>query len=218
MTRSAFIPEYASLPDRLPIFPLEDAVLMPQFDLPLNIFEPRYLNMVEDALRGERMFGMVQPDPRGRGDPAAVYATGCAGRITSYQETSDARILLSLSGVCRFDIRAELPATRGYRLVVPDWSRFFVDYRLEEEASPDLRKGLIEGLRRYFRVTRLEVDWAVLEELPTTRLVNTLSAVLPLAPAEKQAILEAVSLAERLTALRAALECSGPQAPGRSRH
>ena len=114
MTYTPFLAEFDRLPGTLPVFPLPDAVVMPGSDLPLNIFEPRYLNMVADAMGSHRMFGMLQPDASRPDQPEAVYCTGCAGRITTYQETPDGRIELILTGVCRFNIHQELAGTRGY--------------------------------------------------------------------------------------------------------
>src|SRR5271155_4493810 len=115
----------AALPAILPIFPLTGVLLLPRGRLPLNIFEPRYLAMTRDALAGERLIGMVQPtDPGASGSNPSVYPTGCAGRITSFSETEDGRFLITLTGLCRFRIGAELPLEKGYRRVVPQWHEF----------------------------------------------------------------------------------------------
>src|SRR6201993_4588113 len=118
----------AALSAILPIFPLTGVLLLPRGRLPLNIFEPRYLAMTRDALAGERLIGMVQPsDPAASSSNPPVYPTGCAGRITSFSETEDGRFLITLTGTCRFHIRAELPLLEGYRRVVPDWHEFARD-------------------------------------------------------------------------------------------
>ncbi len=220
MPYSPFFPQFSDLPNALPIFPLEGAVVMPNADLPLNIFEPRYLNLVNDVLTSHRMFGMVQPDPSRGGSPTPVYRTGCAGRITSYQETLDGRIVLSLTGVCRFDIQEELPTTRGYRIVIPDWQRFAADM---ESADVDDGIGIqpyLDTLRRYFLRNNLDTDWDALEQLSQEQLVHGLLPLLPLAPAEKQVILEAVGLTEQANALVSALEFSLQEegGPGPARH
>lgn len=219
MARSPFIPAFERLPASLPIFPLEGAAVMPEAELPLNIFEPRYLNMVEDALRTDHLIGMVQPRPRVPGDPPPVYRTGCAGRITAYRETDDGRILLTLTGVCRFDIVEELPGIRGYRVVVPEWSRFRSDYD-ESPRGPVIadRDRFFAALQRYFRDRDLKVEASSLNRLPAAALVNRLATVLPLDPAEKQAVVEALSPAERAEALLAAIELAVTGEQGRSRH
>lgn len=218
MTESAFFPSFDRLPDTLPIFPLENAVVMPGSDLPLNIFEPRYLNMVADVLATHHMFGMVQPDPSRYGSPPPVYRTGCAGRITSYRETADGRILLVLTGICRFDITGELPTARGYRLVVPDWSRFDGDRKPGDQDLGEDRQRLLQALRAYLDANGLEVDWEALVKIPGLRLVHTLTTVLPLEPAEKQSIVDAVEPGARTATLVAALATSVEPSPDTRLH
>ena len=208
MPHSPFMPNYDNLPSTLPIFPLETAVVMPQAELPLNIFEPRYLNMVEDALATHHMFGMVQPDPSKKGSPTPVYRTGCAGRITSYKETVDGRILLALSGVCRFEIRQELATTRGYRKVIPDWSRFALDFEKQNDQPLMDRQRFLGALKRYLRAKDLDADWNSLEQTPDLRLVGSLTCLLPLEPADKQAVLESIEPSRQADALLAILEMS----------
>jgi Lon protease-like protein len=218
MPRSHFFPTFNELPDILPIFPLESAVVMPGADLPLNIFEPRYLNMVADVLATHRMFGMVQPDPSRHGSPVPVYRTGCSGRITSYKETDDGRILIALTGVCRFDIEQELATTRGYRAVVPNWSRFASDFETDEGGVFEDRLRLMGVLRRYFRLQNLDTDWGTLEQMPKLQLIHTLTTLLPLEAASKQAVLEAIEPSGRGNALFAALEMSLQETPGSPLH
>ena len=147
MSSNPFIPPFEALPDTLPIFPLPGAIVLPHTELPLNIFEPRYLNMTNDALGSHRMIGMIQPDPQGETE-GRVYRTGCAGRITQFRETADCRIEMTLTGVCRFDLAEELSTTRGYRLVVPDWSRFAGDYEDHDDEVEGLHEQFIATLRR----------------------------------------------------------------------
>ena len=214
---SPFFPKPENLPQTLPIFPLENAVVMPRAELPLNIFEPRYLNMVNDALATHRMFGMVQPDPKAQGEPVPVYRTGCAGRITSYSETSDGRILLTLTGVCRFDIAQELPGIRGYRQVVPDWRRFLPD--METPADDDAeRSSIISLLRGYLDSKSLTADWKLLQQLSTRQLVHSMTVLLPLEPEEKQTILESVDMTGRVESLRSALQFGLNRPADRNRH
>ena len=205
MSRNPFIAPFEQLPETLPVFPLPAAIVMPGNELPLNVFEPRYLNMVGDALGGHRMIGMIQPDPEA-GDDHALCPTGCAGRITQYRETSDGRIEMVLTGVCRYDLGQELATTRGYRLIVPDWSRFAGDYADVEGLLRGEHDLLVGTLRRYFEAKELEVDWPVLQRLSTVRLMNSLCMALPLSPLDKQVLLETVDPAERLGAFIALLD------------
>jgi Lon protease-like protein len=212
MSYSPFIVPYDQLPETLPLFPLPGAIVMPGSELPLNIFEPRYLNMVSDALSTHRMIGMVQPDPNAV-DATALCHTGCAGRITGYRETSDGRIEMVLSGVCRYDLGEELATTRGYRLIVPNWSRFSNDYKDQEGPLCSARDHLIRTLKRYFEAEELDADWSILERLSTLRLINSLSMALPLSEKDKQALLETVEPADRLNNFMSLLS-SGLRAPG----
>jgi Lon protease-like protein len=202
MNSNPFIVPYDRLPGTLPIFPLSGAIVLPGSELPLNIFEPRYLNMVNDALNTHRMIGMIQPDTDAE-DATDLCHTGCAGRITQYRETGDGRIELLLSGVCRFDCGEELPTTRGYRLIVPDWTRFSIDYTDHEGKLHGVHERFVKTLKHYFMANGLEADWPMLEHLPTVRLMNSLIMALPLSEQDKQALLETVEPAERLYALGA---------------
>jgi Lon protease-like protein len=205
MSSNPFIVPFEQLPETLPVFPLPGAIVMPGNELPLNIFEPRYLNMVTDALGSHRMIGMIQPDQENT-DYTGLCHTGCAGRISQYRETNDGRIEMVLTGVCRYDISEELPTTRGYRLVIPDWSRFPDDY---VDHDGDLRSEhdfLVYTVKRYFEAKQLEVDWSRLERLPTITLMNSLSMALPLSEQARQVLLETVKPQERLTTFTALLD------------
>lgn len=204
MSHNPFIMPHDQLPDTLPIFPLAGAIVMPGSDLPLNIFEPRYLNMVNDALSSHHMIGMIQPDPDSR-DENELCDTGCAGRISQYRETTDGRIEIVLSGVCRYDIDQILPTTRGYQLSVPNWKRFTNDYVDQEVKLRSEHDQLIETLKRYFELKGLETDWSGLEQLPTVKLMNSLSMALPFSEQEKQKLLETIEPAERLFTFTALL-------------
>jgi Lon protease-like protein len=201
---------FDDLPGTLPIFPLSGVLLLPRGRLPLNIFEPRYLNMTRDALAGDGFIGMVQPcEPTALGtsptQPAAVYPTGCAGRITGASETEDGRFLLTLTGVVRFSIREEIATTRGYRLVVPEWEAWRRDLAEEPSGAID-RPRLIAGLKAYFRVNGITADWDAIGETPDERLVTSLSMICPFGPGEKQALLEASDLADRARIMIALVE------------
>lgn len=208
MTEIPFTPTFAALPQSLPIFPLTGALLLPGGQLPLNIFEPRYLNMTFDAMGADRMIGMIQPNPAK--DPSgevAVYITGCAGRITSFNETDDGRLLIILTGVCRFDVKEEIPTVRGYRRIVPSWERFPED--LVGETSADIEPdALIERLDKYFQVTGVKADWDSLRKMASASLVNLLAMNLPFEPEDKQALLEAKTASERAEIIIALSEMS----------
>ena len=197
MNKNPFIAPFESLPNTLPIFPLPGAILMPNSELPLNIFEPRYINMINDALGGHRMIGMIQPDPEERGEDT-LYRTGCAGRITQFRESSDGRYELVLSGVCRFDLAEELSTTRGYRLILPDWSRFTCDYADNEAKLQGEQKQLMATLEHYLESRELEADLPMFSRMPVEKLIDALTMALPFTEQEKQMLLETVEPEQRL--------------------
>ena len=205
MNDNPFITPFDHLPETLPIFPLPGAIVMPKADLPLNIFEPRYLNMVNDALGSHRLIGMIQPNDDGDADNE-LCRVGCAGRITQYRETADGRIEMALTGVCRFDLGEELSTTRGYRLVVPDWNRFADDYSDHDEILQEQQQDLIDALTRFFDVKNYDADIPMLKRLPTVRLVDSLTMALPFSTAEKQMLLETVEPSARLANFVALIE------------
>ncbi|MBA4339093.1 LON peptidase substrate-binding domain-containing protein [Hyphomonas sp.] len=197
----------ADLPDTLPVFPLPGALVFPRWDLPLNIFEPRYLNMFDDAMRGHRLIGMVQSMGGTRERPE-IARVGCAGRITSYAETDDGRYLVTLTGICRFAVKQELAVTTPYRQVTPRWDAFAADlYPASEDGLPD-RSELILSLRTYAATHGLQADWSAVEDAPMETLVHALAAGCPFPAPEKQALLEAVSLADRARTLIALMAMS----------
>jgi Lon protease-like protein len=211
-----FEPSFEQLPDTLPIFPLSGVLLLPGGKLPLNVFEPRYLAMVFEALAGHRMIGMVQPlqpggyagdgMPTDDGRPP-VHRIGCAGRIVSFNETEDGRLLLALSGVCRFEIVRELElAQGGYRRVSSVFSPFRADLDHADEAVELDRERLMAGLAAFFRSRNLSTDWDAVKQAADANLVASLSMVLPFGPAEKQALLEAADSTARAKLLVAFLE------------
>jgi uncharacterized protein len=197
---------HEDLPDTLAIFPLSDAVLLPRQILPLNIFEPRYVAMVQDALRTDRHIGMIQPQPKSSNlDPVPVYRIGCAGRITSFEETEDDRFLIRLTGVCRFRIIEEIEAHNGYRRIRPDWLPYRPD--LEDSAEPSIAFERLEDLlRSYSQQNQLQVSWDRFHELPLSALIDFLAMHLPLSVEEKQALIEAQSIDERARTLQSVLE------------
>ncbi len=232
MSRSPFDPDFQNLPAEIPVFPLSGVLLLPGGRLPLNIFEPRYLAMVRDAIAGARLIGMVQPveDPgEGRESPAAhrgsapIYAIGCAGRITAFSETEDGRMLITLSGLARFRVLEELAPKDGYRRCRVDWSDWPGDLEPEDEVTGRIdRDRLLTALRGYFANTGLSGDWDAIQQTPDERLVTSLAMICPFEPSEKQALLEAPDLTERARTMTAIMEMStlsgGESAGGEVRH
>lgn len=202
-----FDPVFEDLPRELPIFPLTGVLLLPHGKLPLNIFEPRYLNMIDASLGGARMIGMIQPKGANEGDQPEVYRTGCAGRLTSFSESEDGRYLITLSGLARFDFTDEMPLRDGYRVVVPDWSPYCDDLAEETGAGID-RDRMLRALKGYFTVNKVDANWDAITETPTDRLVNALAMMCPFQPSEKQALLEAPTLTDRANVMVALLEMS----------
>jgi Lon protease-like protein len=205
-------PDEGGLPEILPIFPLTGVLLLPRGQLPLNIFEPRYVAMTRDAMEGERLIGMVQPsDPPIREMNPTVYPLGCAGRITSFSETEDGRLLIVLTGVSRFRIKEELSLLSGYRRVVADWGDFADDCS-PDEAGFD-RARLTQGLRNFFSQRQLQADWSAIDQAPGEHLVTSIAMMCPFAPNEKQALLEAKTLGERAQLLTALIEMTASAPP-----
>jgi Lon protease-like protein len=196
------------LPLVIPVFPLDGALLLPGGQLPLNIFEPRYLNMFDDAMSGERIIGMVQTRPGGDVERPNLAPVGCAGRITSFAETSDGRYLVTLTGVCRFRLGDELPSRSPYRQVRADFAAFEEDLRelAEGATAGGEADALLGALRRYLDHRGLAIDWSSAEAAPSDALINSLAMALPFEPVEKQALLEAPTLVERRETLVALLE------------
>lgn len=197
----------ADLPQLIPVFPLDGALLLPGGELPLQIFEPRYLNMVDDAMAGDRVIGMIQTQGGTRARPK-LSDVGCLGRITSYAETSDGRYLITLTGLCRFEAGEELDLRLPYRQVRARYDRFGDDLGEDEEAevTDAARSRFATALKRYLNRRELDIDWETAQEAPLEALVNSLCMGLPFEPAEKQAFLEAPDLAGRFEVLTTLLE------------
>ena len=194
----------SDLTEIVPIFPLSGVILLPRAQLPLNIFEPRYLNMVDDAMAGDRIIGMIQPVGPSLEAPG-LSAVGCAGRITSFNETSDGRYLITLTGVCRFRVTSELQVRTPYRQVRADFASFEPDLRAPDPAADFDRDSFLDALRPYLEHRGLNVDWDTAEAAPQEALINSLAMALPFEPPEKQALLEAETLDARAEALTALL-------------
>jgi Lon protease-like protein len=226
MAGGIFDPEFDQLPMRIPIFPLPSALLLPGGQLPLNIFEPRYLAMVTHALATPtRLIGMVQPldhyaggdsanddranddganDDGVNNDGAGLFETGCAGRLSFFQESEDGRFVIALTGVCRFHrLRQELDPN-GFLVADVDWQPFANDLRIDVSALD--RDPLIKVMKRYFDMKGFETDWTQIENSDNHQLLATLSMICPFEVAEKQALLEADSMAKRADLLIAMME------------
>jgi Lon protease-like protein len=200
-----FAPKIHELPKEMPIFPLGGALLLPRGRLPLNIFEPRYLSMVQDALAmPTRMIGMIQPLGEQEGD-AGLYRVGCGGHISSFSETEDGRLLITLTGICRFTIQAELRERHGYRAVTPDWHEFTGDFEEELEADID-RPRLLTALKDYFKHHNIDANWEAIDHTPDDRLVTSLAMICPFEASEKQALLEANGLHMRTELMTTMIE------------
>ncbi|MFZ1772380.1 MAG: LON peptidase substrate-binding domain-containing protein [Rhizobiaceae bacterium] len=197
------------LPQRVPVFPLAGALLLPAGRMPLNIFEPRYLQMIDDCLSGKRLIGMVQPRLDGAlredGEPE-LCEVGCLGRLVSLGESGDGRYLVSLHGVCRFRITGEIAAGTPYRQcsVTP-----FLSDLVEGAGAAEVdRPALLKAFRDYLKANEMEADWESVSRADNAALVNALSMMSPYGPAEKQALLEAADLKTRAETLVAITEMS----------
>jgi len=198
----------ADLPQVIPVFPLDGALLLPGGELPLQIFEPRYLNMIDDVMGGDRMIGMIQTRPGGDRSRPALAKVGCAGRITSFAETSDGRYLITLTGLCRFEPGEELTMNLPYRQVRANYHPFEGDLAEDEAATAptEERERFARALKRYLNRRELDIDWDTASAAPLEALVNSLAMGLPFDPLEKQALLQAPDLAGRFDVLTVLLE------------
>lgn len=197
------------LPASLPVFPLTGILLLPRGALPLNIFEPRYLALVDAALSGNRLIGIIQPtEHEDKILKPALSATGCAGRIISYRETDDNRYLITVAGICRFHVASELRVDTPFRQVQADFAPYAGDLAGTDE-SDFPRERLLEALKEYLSRREMKADWRSVMTAPAESLVNALAMMCPFEPAEKQALLEAPGWMERVSTLVALLEMAG---------
>jgi Lon protease-like protein len=213
----------ADVPTRIPVFPLSGAILLPRASLPLHIFEPRYLQMVEDVMSTSRVLGMVQPAGAEEGEESPLSRTaplrrvGCAGRITSYQELDDGRLMISLSGIARFELAEEVELAKPYRICTVSYERFLGDF-IPDAGAPEVdREHLIEVLKTYLQMRNLKADWSAIGKASTEALVNSLALASPYGCEEKQALLESADLkarAEMLVALAEMEMAAGSRGPG----
>ena len=197
------------LPEIIPVFPLAGALLLPRGQMPLNIFEPRYLAMVDDALRdGHRLIGMIQPDIRHETSATVpkLYKIGCVGRITQLAESGDGRYLIELTGVARFEVVEELKVLTAYRQCRVSYSSFAGDFVARKGEDDVDRQAVLRALRAFLKANKLDADWSGIENAPNEALVNALAMMSPYGAAEKQALLEAPDLKTRAEILVAVTE------------
>lgn len=195
-----------NLPDIIPIFPLPGALLLPRARLPLHLFEPRYLAMLDDAMKTEhRLIGMVQPY-EGANGTSRLHSIGCAGRVTAMSETEDGRYMITLAGMSRFRVRDEVEGFTPYRRCRVDWAGFEADLGPEEKDAGLDREVLLSLLQRFFEDRGLSTDWDSMKEADPELLINSLSMLCPFEPEERQALLEAPSLSTRRETLVTLIE------------
>jgi Lon protease-like protein len=186
---------------------LGGVLLLPHGRLPLNIFEQRYLAMTDDALRSERLIGIIQPtsEVEGQQKVPSLYKTGCAGRITAFSETDDGRYLVTLLGICRFDVEHEVDSTRGYRRVVPNWEPFRSDVVKRDKFDID-KERLLVALRGYFEKKAIDADWEAINRMNNVQLITTLAMICPFNATEQQALLVAEKIEDRASTMISLLE------------
>ncbi len=197
------------LPREIPLFPLPGALLLPGGQLPLNIFEPRYLRMIDDVLGGARMIGMIQPAEETGGDHPDLFSVGCAGRISSFVETGDGRYLITLNGQRRFRVIREISTDTPYRLAEADWKAFEIDAHNDPSGKNVDRDEFLQVMQNYLDTEGLQTDWEEASAASIDALVVSLAMGCPFAPNEKQALLEAQTVEERAESLMALMEMSG---------
>lgn len=206
-------PSIDGLARTIPVFPLNGVLLLPRANLPLNIFEPRYVQMIDDAISGSRLIGVAQParqlssgheSPQGKSVP--LRQTGCVGRITAYQELEDGRLIVQLAGICRFSLVTENETPRLYRTITVDYGAFGHDLVAGEGADEVDREALLAALKRFTEARDLKADWTSIQRSENEQLVNALSVMCPYGPEEKQALLEAKDLKTRANLLIALAE------------
>lgn len=199
------------LPEAIPVFPLTGTLVLPRCKLPLNVFEPRYLMMVDDALKSDRIIGMVQPQPGFTMDGSGpLYSIGCAGRITSFEEMDDGRYLITLTGLCRFTVTGERAFVSGYRICEVDWLPFATDLITLSDTSVKA-DTIVETLKPFLEAHGIMFDWSMLQALPGPELLDVLTVNLPFPSEDKQALLEARDHKTRLDVMQkiAALYAAG---------
>jgi uncharacterized protein len=203
----------ADLPAKLALFPLRGAILLPRATLPLNVFEPRYLSLIDDAMSGSRVIGIVQPAGRDDGDEESLESrsvglrkVGCTGRITSYQEMDDGRLVITLTGIARFEIVDEVVTSKPYRCITASYDKFASDFSVGLGEDQVDRANLLRVLKSYLETNRLKADWNAVQRASSEFLINVLAVMCPYGAEEKQALLEAADLKTRADVLIALAE------------
>jgi uncharacterized protein len=206
----------ADMPSRIPVFPLRGAILLPRATLPLNLFEPRYVAMIDDCIGSSRVLGIIQParvggpnadqDESPSGKQVGLRRVGCAGRVTAFQEVPDGRVVITLTGVSRFTVIGETPSAKPYRICEVSYEPFMTDFAADADQSTINREQLMAVLKRYLEANNYKADWRSIEQAPAEHLVNSLSIMSPYGPEEKQALLEATDLKTRADVLIALAE------------
>ncbi len=185
-------------PKQIPVFPLSGVIYFPKTNLPLNIFEERYLELVNDCFRSNKLMGMVQS----KKENSSVYKVGCLGKISDYQETSDGRVLINLTGITRFEITKEITNQKKYREFEVDYKKFYKDV-LDSEKIVLVHDNFnfMEKIKKFFEKNGLMINWKEFEKLDETQKINTLSMIAPISNEEKQKLLETISLSEKTSTL-----------------
>jgi uncharacterized protein len=211
---------FEQMPVTLPIFPLEGAVLLPGGDLPLNIFEPRYVAMIKAALAGDRLVGMIQPCPcpeKMNAGARPFYLVGCAGRISSFEETKDGRFLINLHGIARFELLSHRLCEEGYRAAEVDFKQYTIDFKDPEELPECLtRPSLIDKLKNYLSREGLSIDWDLAQHIPDHRFYTLLTMICPFTAGEKQALLEAPTFEDRCQMMKCLMDIACAEEEGRN--
>ena len=197
-----------ALPESLPLFPLSGALLLPHGHLPLNIFEPRYLSMTEDALSSGRLIGMIQPEKsytNPTSDDEVLYPVGCCGQIVSFEETESGNLFIALRGLCRFKLSKELDNKKGYRRSMVDYAPYVDDLR-EDTGKINDRPRLLNAVKQFFTLKNIDVDWEAIKTAADETLVTSLAMICPFEAREKQALLEVKNMTERCNLLTSLVE------------
>jgi len=208
-------PAFADLPENIPVFPLPGMLLLPGGQLPLHLFEERYRDLIRDALKADRMIGIMQPrDPNNSEWAPTLYGVGCLGRIVSFRESEDGRFYVTLTGVCRFDVTKEVTTDTQYRRVVVDYARFAGDMAEDRDDIQGLidRATFMPALKGFLTQFKVDVDWEALDKVDDAPLIRSLSMTCPFEPSEKQAILEAETPADRGRLITALIQMAAADA------
>ena len=185
-------------PKQIPVFPLSGVIYFPKTNLPLNIFEERYLDLVNDCFRSNKLMGMVQS----KKENSLVYKVGCLGKISDYQETSEGRILINLTGITRFEITKEIENKKKYRVFEVDYKKFHKDVLDPDKVALLYDKSkFMDKIKKFFEKNGLMINWKEFEKLEETQKINTLSMIAPISNGEKQKLLETVNLGDKTTTL-----------------